>query len=167
MLPQPGKLPATRPLFTFLDEWEKGGRKMFVKECPTNAMLEEYHNLETKMKHANAHNAERLYHYTKKQSEYVEGFKVDLDMYCKPSETPLPKAFYLLTKEEEIDLNNFRQSVLRKANKVALVYDYQISLSKKLMVHTPKCYALFTTFHGENISQTNRCMVTFHGYPQL
>ena len=99
--------------------------KAFVKECPTNAVLEEYDNLETKMKHAKAHNAEKLYHFINKQSEYVEGFKVDLDIYRKPSEIALPKASYLLTKEEEIDVNNFRQSVLSKANEVALVNDYE------------------------------------------
>ena len=105
------------------DEWEKGGRKAFAKVCPTNAMLEEHDNLETKMKHANAHNAEKLHHFINKQAGYVEGFKVDLDMYCKPSRIALPKASYLLTKEEEIDVNNFRQSVLSKANEVAHVYD--------------------------------------------
>ena len=38
---------------------------------------------------------------------------------------------------------------------------------RNLMVPTPKCYARFTTFHGETMSQTNRCMVTFHAYLQL
>ena len=99
--------------------------KSLCQKCPTNAVLEEYDNLETKMKHANAHNAEKLYHFINKQSEYVEGFKVDLDMYRKPSGIALPKASYLLTKEEEIDVNNFRQSVLSKANEVALVYDHE------------------------------------------
>ena len=46
-------------------------------------------------------------------------------------------------------------------------WSLNVALSRNLMVHTPKCYALFTTFHGENISQTNHCMVTFHTYPQL
>ena len=50
---------------------------------------------------------------------------------------------------------------------VQILGHLMLHYQRNLMVHTPKCYALFTTFHGVNISQTNRCMVTFHAFPQL
>ena len=50
---------------------------------------------------------------------------------------------------------------------VQILGHLMLHYQRNLMVHTPKCYVLFTTFHGEIISQTNRCMVTFHAYPQL
>ena len=50
---------------------------------------------------------------------------------------------------------------------VQILGHLMLHYQRNLMVPTPKCYALFTKFHGENISQTNRCMDTFHAYTQL
>ncbi len=83
--------------------WNNVGLKKTLQNIPSNMHSIECDNLETMLKSASIHNAERLTHFLTSQLEYVKGQYVTLDLFKKPPVHDMDaSAFHVTPKEKQL-----------------------------------------------------------------